>query len=135
MHVRTTVAFRRDALHWRPCASCVFVIAFPELVAHIWQWAAMSSTSPTPVYYVIFCAVAVTVLKAVNEEVTEPYMVRCCVISARRCAEDAEYRRTSLSMSRRRRRTVRETTGPGTQRSPLLPVCTLAYILLSECRG
>ncbi|TBU34908.1 glucosyltransferase [Dichomitus squalens] len=34
----------------------------------------MSSASPTPTYYVIFCAVAVTVLKAVNEEVTEPYM-------------------------------------------------------------
>ncbi|PIL30951.1 hypothetical protein GSI_07120 [Ganoderma sinense ZZ0214-1] len=34
----------------------------------------MSSTSPAPTYYVIFCAVAVVVLKAVNEEVTEPYM-------------------------------------------------------------
>ena len=123
MRVRTTVAFRRDALHWRPCASCVFVIAFPELVAHIWQWAAMSSTSPTPVYYVIFCAVAVTVLKAVNEEVTKPYMVRRCVILVRKFTEDAEHHRTSLSMSRRRRRTAMVTTGRGIRRSRRLQDC------------
>ena len=123
MHVRTTVAFRRDALHWRPCASCVFVIAFPELVAYIWQWAVMSSTSPTPVYYVIFCAVAVTVLKAVNEEVTKPYMVRRCVILVRKFTEDAEHHRTSLSMSRRRRRTAMVTTGRGIRRSRRLQDC------------
>ena len=39
------------------------------------RWTAMSAT-PTPAFYVAFCAIAVTVLKAVNEEVTEPYMVR-----------------------------------------------------------
>ncbi len=72
------VAVRReeDALRRRRCASNVFSPELPEAVAYIWQWAAMSSTSPTPTYYVIFCAVAVVVLKAVNEEVTEPYMVR-----------------------------------------------------------
>lgn len=36
----------------------------------------MSSTSPEPTWYVIFAGVAVLVLKAVNEAVTEPYMVR-----------------------------------------------------------
>lgn len=39
----------------------------------------MSSMSPAPTYYVIFCTLAVLVLKAVNEEVTEPYMVRHCL--------------------------------------------------------
>ncbi|KAI0768618.1 glucosyltransferase [Trametes elegans] len=34
----------------------------------------MSSTSPAPTYYVIFVTAAVLTLKAVNEEVTEPYM-------------------------------------------------------------
>ncbi|OJT13072.1 Dol-P-Glc:Glc(2)Man(9)GlcNAc(2)-PP-Dol alpha-1,2-glucosyltransferase [Trametes pubescens] len=34
----------------------------------------MSSAQPAPTYYVIFATVAVLVLKAVNEEVTEPYM-------------------------------------------------------------
>ncbi|KAI0757334.1 glucosyltransferase [Daedaleopsis nitida] len=34
----------------------------------------MSSSSPAPTWYVVFCTVAVLVLKAVNEEVSEPYM-------------------------------------------------------------
>ncbi|KAI8995441.1 glucosyltransferase [Trametes punicea] len=34
----------------------------------------MSSTSPTPAYYVVFATVAVLVLRALNEEVREPYM-------------------------------------------------------------
>ena len=62
----------------------------PEAVAHIWQWAAMSSTSPAPTYFVILCAVAVVVLKAVNEEVTEPYMVRHCFVSGRTRTESGE---------------------------------------------
>ncbi|RPD58361.1 glucosyltransferase [Lentinus tigrinus ALCF2SS1-6] len=32
------------------------------------------SATPTPAYYVAFCAIAVAVLKTVNEQVTEPYM-------------------------------------------------------------
>ncbi|KAI0639061.1 glucosyltransferase [Trametes polyzona] len=34
----------------------------------------MSSTEPAPTYYVVFATIAVLVLKAVNEEVTKPYM-------------------------------------------------------------
>ena len=60
----------------RAVSAYTLPIKLPFRETHTWQWTAMSSTSPTPTWYVIFCAVAVIVLKAVNEEVTEPYMVR-----------------------------------------------------------
>ena len=42
----------------------------------------MSSMPAAPTYFVVFCTVAIMVLKSVNEEVTEPYMVCGPSISA-----------------------------------------------------
>ncbi len=93
-------------------------------------WTAMSAT-PTPAYYIAFCAIAVAVLKAVNEEVTEPYMVRAQSHVLWQWSLSAEEYRTSHSMSLRRRRTAREIIGPGTQKLQHPLVCTSPNTSLS----
>lgn len=97
--------------------------------------AAMSSAQAAPTYYVIFATVAVLVLKAVNEEVTEPYMVRAAHECLSYGAQHVIVGRTSPSTSRRCRHTARAIIGPGTQRSPLLLDCEWSEYLGTSYGG
>ena len=76
---RNAVENKGNATRRRACASedsSKTSITLPDAATHIWHRATMSSASPAPTYFIVFCTVLVLVLKAVNEEVTEPYMVR-----------------------------------------------------------
>ena len=112
---RVAAEARRRVLA-RAVSAYTLPIKLPFRETHTWQWTAMSSTSPAPALYVAFGAVAVAVLKTLNEVVTEPYMVSVGQEHVRRHPDRP--RRMSHSTSRRRRRTARATTGLGTLRSP-----------------
>ena len=85
---------------------------------------AMSSTSFGPTVYIAFVVSSIFVLKAVNEAVREPYMVRGCFREPV-SKVDIYAQRTSRSMSRRRRRTADRNIAIGIQRSPHLQDCKL----------